>query len=85
MEQTFFQSGIFQWNDSMDFVGDWHVRNDALGLFFEISVPVTVLVLAVWYLAFRRAKRATQNSVPGFDQSTLSELEKQADLREGSW
>lgn len=83
--QSFFQSGIFQWNDSRDFAGDWLVRNDALVLFFEISVPVTALVLLIWYVAFWRARRGTQQSVPAFDQSALSELEKQADLREGTW
>ncbi|EMR64091.1 hypothetical protein UCREL1_8951 [Eutypa lata UCREL1] len=62
--QTFFSSGVLNWNDEGLLESDWVVRPDALRLFMVICVPMMALIIAGWSLMYTlvRRKRKAANS-----------------------
>ncbi|KAK4150283.1 hypothetical protein C8A00DRAFT_37121 [Chaetomidium leptoderma] len=53
---TFFQSGVFQWAETPEIVGDWFFRTDVFRLFMAICVPMTALTLVGWLVVNTSSK-----------------------------
>ncbi|KAK3997449.1 hypothetical protein QBC44DRAFT_94719 [Cladorrhinum sp. PSN332] len=45
---SFFQSGVLQWQDTQDFMGQWFFRTEVFQLFVVICIPMTITTLLVW-------------------------------------
>lgn len=68
--QTFFSSGVLNWNDEGLLESDWVVRPDALRLFMVICVPMMALIIAGWSLMYtlvrRKRKAAKSGTTDGY-------------------
>lgn len=63
LQQTFFQSGVFQWADRPEIAGDWFFRTDVFRLFMAICVPMTFLTLCGWVIVNTMARMKAQRKV----------------------
>lgn len=83
--QTFFSSGVLNWNDNGSMSSDWAARPEALKLFLEISFPLMVIIVAAWfliYLCVRRKKPGVlQESLPLAELSGGHESEKEKQVQ----
>ncbi|RYP21567.1 hypothetical protein DL765_002203 [Monosporascus sp. GIB2] len=64
--QTFFSSGVLNWNDEGLLDSDWVLRSEALKLFLFICVPLMIVILAGWslmYMVVRRKRKATESAI----------------------
>jgi hypothetical protein len=56
--QTFFSSGVLNWDDNDKLESEWVVRPNGMKLFFSICIPMMATILATWgivhYLMIRR-------------------------------
>ncbi len=57
--QTFFQSGVFQWNQ-VDGGGTWFFKIDAFGLFAAVSLVIMAVTFLVWFCLFRCLRRRSR-------------------------
>ncbi|RYP73551.1 hypothetical protein DL771_003590 [Monosporascus sp. 5C6A] len=63
--QTFFSSGVLDWNDEGLLDSDWVLRSEALKLFLFICVPLMIVIITGWslmYMVVRRKRKATENA-----------------------
>lgn len=56
-EQTFFSSGVLNWDDKGDLGQEWVVRQKAMGVFFAICVTMMVVTIVAWYWFSHREKK----------------------------
>lgn len=61
--QTFFQSGIIQWKETPEIVGEWLFRTEVFRLFMAICLPMTILTLFCWLLVNFYARVETSKEV----------------------
>ncbi|RYP87656.1 hypothetical protein DL770_004735 [Monosporascus sp. CRB-9-2] len=64
--QTFFSSGVLNWNDEGLLDSDWVLRSEALKLFLFICVPLMIVIIAGWslmYIVVRRKRNATETAI----------------------
>ncbi len=55
--QTFFSSGVLNWNDEGLLESEWVLRPDALRLFMKICLPLMVVIIAGWSLMYILVRR----------------------------
>jgi hypothetical protein len=57
--QTFFQSGVFLWNESVpeDMTESYRYQGDGFSLFAWVSVPLLLLTLGIWLFVYMRLKK----------------------------
>ncbi|RYP54452.1 hypothetical protein DL768_000758 [Monosporascus sp. mg162] len=64
--QTFFSSGVLNWNDEGLLDSDWVLRSEALKLFLFICVPLMIAIIAGWslmYMVVRSKRKATESAI----------------------
>ncbi|KAI1102225.1 hypothetical protein F4804DRAFT_343428 [Jackrogersella minutella] len=57
---TLFSSGVFHWDDDGTLGSDWVIRQNALKLFFSVSLPMMVIILSAWCLLYFYMRRKRQ-------------------------
>ncbi|KAI1807216.1 hypothetical protein F4811DRAFT_559992 [Daldinia bambusicola] len=57
---TLFSSGVFRWDDDGSLGSDWVIRQNALKLFFSVSIPMMVVILVSWLVLFIYMRRKRQ-------------------------
>lgn len=59
--QTFFSSGVFEWDEDGKLGKDWKMRGGGMKLFMAISIPLMLIVLSVWFFVYWLVRRSRQN------------------------
>lgn len=67
--QTFFSSGILNWDNSNP--SSYDVRGGAMKLFFYICVPMMLLIILGWFLLYRSAQEKGEKRM----REVLEEME----------
>ncbi|KAI8958702.1 hypothetical protein F5Y11DRAFT_359799 [Daldinia sp. FL1419] len=62
---TLFSSGVFHWDDDGTLGSDWVIRQNALKLFFSVSIPMMAIILICWSLLFVYMRRKRQQRRQG--------------------
>jgi hypothetical protein len=56
-KQTFFSSGVFQWDEDGHLGSEWVVRQQGIKLFLSICLPMMGIVLATWAVIYWFTRR----------------------------
>ncbi|KAI0020698.1 hypothetical protein F4780DRAFT_360551 [Xylariomycetidae sp. FL0641] len=72
--QTFFSSGVLNWNDQGMLDSDWVFRSKALRLFLAICLPMMAIIIAGWMFMYWLVRR--RNPGPSTDKQDMAVAEK---------